>query len=77
MRSSSLCLSAMVTSSCTNQAHASTLVLWLAPGLILVMGLWVWIKMGKLTRARADLPSDGNDLSGNERRLLSGGYRGS
>ncbi|NDG93189.1 MAG: cytochrome c-type biogenesis protein CcmH [Gammaproteobacteria bacterium] len=42
----------------------STLVLWLAPGLILVMGLWVWIKMGKLTRARADLPSDGNDLSG-------------
>lgn len=40
----------------------STLLLWLAPGLILVMGLWVWIKMGKLTRVRADLPSDGNDL---------------
>ena len=41
--------------------------------LMLVMGLWVWIKMGKLTRARADLPSDGNDLSGNEvPPLLSG-----
>ena len=44
----------------------STFVLWLAPGLILVMGLWVWFKMGKLTRARADLPSHGNDLSDNE-----------
>lgn len=48
----------------------STLVLWLAPGLILVMGLLVWIKMGKLTRARADLPSDGNDLSDSEAPAL-------
>ena len=34
------------------------------------MGLWVWIKMGKLTRARADLPSDGNDLSDSEAPAL-------
>ena len=48
----------------------STLVLWLAPGLILVVGLWVWIKMGKLTRARADLPSGGNDSNNNETPAL-------
>ena len=48
----------------------STLVLWLAPGLILVMGLWVWIKMGKLTRVRADLPSGGNESNNNETPAL-------
>ena len=40
------------------------------PGVDLVMGLWVWIKMGKLTRVRADIPSGGNDLSDNEATAL-------
>ena len=48
----------------------STLVLWLAPGLILVMGLWVWIKMGKLNRGREGLPSDGNESNNNRTPVL-------
>jgi len=48
----------------------STLVLWLAPGLILVMGLWVWIKMGKLNRGREGLPSDGNESNNNGTPVL-------
>lgn len=48
----------------------STLVLWLAPGLILVMGLWVWIKMSRLTRDRIGSPSDGNGSSDTEAPAL-------